>query len=259
MGAVCGVEDPADVVGDFLREILGGNVGLGALLEVELATLPRAGVEGGAQGGTEPDVGVGGNAVGNAKAALLEAGEEVAPVDFGFRERAGGAEDEAFAVVPPDADGDEDGAVPDVAVDADLVVGCVGGEVGYLGKVAAAPLFKLSVELGGELGYLSGGNFETAEFAHDGGDAAGADALEIHARDGGLEGAVTATAFLQKRGPERGFAASDLRCGELEGTHRGLEAAGFEAVGVAVARLGAFIRAGPDVLGALHEHGGVHE
>ena len=34
VGAVFGVEDAADLVGDFLLEILGGDVGLGVLLEV---------------------------------------------------------------------------------------------------------------------------------------------------------------------------------------------------------------------------------
>ena len=124
MGAVFGVEDAADVVGDFGLEIPGGDIGLGVLLEVELAALPRAGVEGGAQRGAE-------------------AGVEVAPVDLGFGEGAGDAEDEAFAVVAADADGDEGGAVPNVAVDADLVVGGVGEEVVDLGKGAVAPFFKL--------------------------------------------------------------------------------------------------------------------
>ena len=76
MGTVFGVEDAADVGGDFLLEVFGGNVGLGILLEMELATLPRAGVEGGVQGGTESGVGVGGDAFRDADAALLEAGEE---------------------------------------------------------------------------------------------------------------------------------------------------------------------------------------
>jgi len=259
VGAVFGVEDAADLVGDFLLEILGGDVGLGVLLEVELATLPGAGVEGGAQGGPEPDVGVGGDAVGNAKATLLEAGEEVAPVDFGFRESAGDAEDEAFAVVAADADGDEGGAVPDVAVDADLVVGGVGEEVGDLGKGAGAPFFKLPVEFGGEFGDLGGGDLKAAEFAHDGGDAAGADALEIHARHGGFEGAIAAAALLQEGGSERDVTAADLGCGEVEATHRSVETTGFEAIGLAVAGLDAFVGAGTDMPGSLHEHGGVHE
>lgn len=38
-----------------------------------------------------------------------------------------------------------------------------------------------------------------------------------------------------------------------------MEVAGFEAVGVAVTLLDAFIRTCADVLGALDEHGGVHE
>ena len=259
MGPVFGVEDTADFSGDLLLEILGGDMSLGVLLEVELAALPGAGVEGGAQCGAEADVGVGGDAVGDADAALLEAGEEVAPVDLGFGEGAGDAEDEAFAIVPADADGDKGGAVSHIAVDADLVVGGVSKQVGDLGQRAVAPFFKLPIQFGGELGDLGGGDVEAAKFTHDGGDAAGADALEIHARDGGFESAVTAAAFLQKGGSEGDVTAADLGCGEVEDTHRGVEAAGFEAVGVAVARLDAFIRAGTDVLGAFHEHGGVHE
>ena len=114
-------------------------------------------------------------------------------------------------------------------------------------------------ELGGELGDLGGGDFETAEFAHDNGDAAGADALEIHAGDGGFEGAVAAAAFLQKGGSERDVTAADLGRGEVEGADGSVKAAGFEAVGLAVAGLDALVGAGTDVLGAFHEHGGVHE
>ncbi len=43
-------------------------------------------------------MGIRGDAVGDAKAALLEAGKEVAPVDLGFGEGAGDAEDKALAV-----------------------------------------------------------------------------------------------------------------------------------------------------------------
>jgi hypothetical protein len=45
MGAVFGVEDAADVGGDFRLEVASGDVGLGVLLEVELAALPGAGIE----------------------------------------------------------------------------------------------------------------------------------------------------------------------------------------------------------------------
>jgi hypothetical protein len=122
-------------------------------------------------------------------------------MDLGLGEGAGDAEDDAFAVVPSDADGDEGGAVADVAVNADLVVGGVGEEVGDLRKGAGSLFFKLPVEFGGKFGDLSGGDLKAAEFAHDGGDAPSADALKIHARDGGREGAVTAAALLQKGGP----------------------------------------------------------
>ena len=63
-------------------------------------------------------------------------------MDFGFGEGAGDAEDEAFAVVAPDPDGDEGGAIPDVAVDADLVVGGIGEEVGDLGKGGGRAIFQ---------------------------------------------------------------------------------------------------------------------
>lgn len=59
-------------------------------------------------------------------------------------EGAGNAEDEAFAVVPADPDGDEGGAVPDVAVDPHLVVGGVGEEVGDLSKGAVLNGLSLS-------------------------------------------------------------------------------------------------------------------
>ena len=46
---------------------------------------------------------------------------------------------------------------------------------------------------------------------------------------------------------------------EAESTHRRVETSGFEAVGVAVSLLDAFIRTCDGVHGALDEHGGVHE
>ena len=75
----------------------------------------------------------------------------------------------------------------------------------------------------------------------------------------GLERMAAAAAFFQKGGPERDVAAANLGRGEIEGAEGGVETARFETVGVAVAGLDAFIRAGTDVLGPFHEHGGVHE
>jgi len=45
VGAVVGVENDFDVGGDLAFEMLFGDVFLGVLLEMELATLPRGSVE----------------------------------------------------------------------------------------------------------------------------------------------------------------------------------------------------------------------
>ena len=100
-----GVKDGADVGGDGIFHFLVGDVGLGVLLEVELAAIPGDGWEDGAEGGFESFVGVAGNGSGDGESAFFEAGEELAPVDFGFGEGDGGAEDGAFAVGGIDADG----------------------------------------------------------------------------------------------------------------------------------------------------------
>jgi hypothetical protein len=42
VGKVIGIENDSDVVGDFALQMLLGDVFLGVLLEVELATLPRS-------------------------------------------------------------------------------------------------------------------------------------------------------------------------------------------------------------------------
>lgn len=49
-----------------------------------------------------------------------------------------------------------------------------------------------------EVGDLARGDFETAEFFHDFGDAAGADSLDVEGGDGGLEGAVATGAFFKQ-------------------------------------------------------------
>ena len=110
MGAVFGVKDAADVGGDFRLEVASGDVGLGVLLEVELAALSGAGIEGVAlKAARSPTWASEVTLSGIPRPRCLRLVKEVAPVDFGFREGAGDAEDEAFAVVAPDADGDEGG------------------------------------------------------------------------------------------------------------------------------------------------------
>ena len=79
-------------------EIEAGDVGLGVLLEVELAALPGDGGEDSAAGGGEAGRVVADEELEAAEAALLEALEKVAPVDFGFAEGDAGTEDLALAI-----------------------------------------------------------------------------------------------------------------------------------------------------------------
>jgi len=106
---------------------------------------------------------------------------------------------------------------------------------------------------------LAGGDLEATKFLHDLGDSAGADALDVKSGDGGLECAVAAGAFFKQRGAEGSVAAAHLGNGQLQGTDSGLEDSWFESVGVAVALDAALVRAGPDVMFPLDEHGGVHK
>lgn len=58
---------------------------------------------------------------------------ELAPMHFGFGEGAADSEDHAFAIVTPNAVGDEGGAISHCAVDADFVISGVEGHVCHLG------------------------------------------------------------------------------------------------------------------------------
>ena len=112
VGAIRGEEDAADVGGDLGAQIEAWDMGLGILLEVELAALPEHGGEDGAAGGGEAGMVVANEELEAAEAALLEALEKVAPVDLGFAEGDASTEDLALAI-GADAEGDEHGAVDD--------------------------------------------------------------------------------------------------------------------------------------------------
>jgi hypothetical protein len=133
-GAIRRVEDGADVGGDLTACVEAVGVSLGVLLEVELAALPRGGVEGGAQGGAETFVGIGGDEIRDADAALLEGREAGAPVGFGFGDGGRDAQDEAVGVVAADADGGENGAVADRPLEAGFDGGGVEDEEGDFGQ-----------------------------------------------------------------------------------------------------------------------------
>ena len=98
-----------------------GDVSLGILLEVERPALPRHGREDGRTGGRQALVLVADDELRGVSAALLPAGEEGAPMDFRFAQGDADSEDGAFAI-GPDAQGNQDGTVEDLAALADFFV-----------------------------------------------------------------------------------------------------------------------------------------
>jgi len=93
----------------------------------------------------------------------------------------------------------------------------------------------------------------TAELFHDGGDFASGNALDIHFRQGQFEGLFTADAFFEGAGIEVQIAAH-LRDLELDRPTR-WRGSGFEAVGVALAGVGALVGLGLQGFGSLLLHG----
>jgi hypothetical protein len=179
-------------------------------------------------------------------------------VDFRLGEGAADAEDHAFAIVATNPVGDESGTIADDPVDADFVVGGINGHVADRRQGAVAPFSEFGIELLVEIGDLAGGDLEAAEFLHDFGDSAGADALDIHGGDGGFEGAITARTLFQQRCGKDPVAFTNLGNGKFQGSDSGLEHAGLEAVGVAISLDSALVGSGSDVVFAFEHHGGVH-
>src|SRR5438876_410337 len=133
------------------------------------------------------------------EAALLEALEELSPMDFGFTEGDADAEDGALAV-RVDAQSDQDGAIEQLAVVADLFVTGINDQVRASSEGAVAPTFQFGIQLGGAVTDLGGTDGGAAELLDDGGDFAGGDALDVHFCQGQFEGLLTAAAFFQGAG-----------------------------------------------------------
>jgi len=85
-----------------------------------------------------------------------------------------GSDEVGDAVISPDSNRNESGAVAYVTADTDFVVGGVEEELGDLGQRVGAPLFELLIEGGGKVRDPGGGDFEAAELSDDLGDASGA-------------------------------------------------------------------------------------
>ena len=191
-------EYAADGAGDLGALIQARDVSLGVLLEVELAALPGDGSKDGLARSGHAGVIVADDERDPAQAALDEAVEEGPPVHFGFTERDTHAEDDPLAF-GGDAQGDEDGAVAELAVVADFFVAGIQDQIGTGTQRAVAPFLKFGVEEFGTVADLGGTDGGATEFLDDGGDFAGGDALDIHFGQGQLEGLLGADPSIAKQ------------------------------------------------------------
>ena len=178
-------------------------------------------------------------------------------MDFGFTEGDADAQDGAFAF-GADAQGDEDGAIEELAARGGPFRSGRRASGRERPPGAGCARLGVGVELGGALADLGGTDGVAAELLDDGGDFAGGDALDIHFGQGQFEGLLAADALFQGAGIEVQVAA-DLRDLELDGADAGGEGFGFEAIGVALAGVGAFVGLGLEGLGAFLAHGFVDQ
>jgi len=178
-GTIRGVEDAPNVGRDLSAQIQAWNIGLGVLLEVELAALPGdSGKDRGARGAQTGMIVA--NDVGDAlEVALLQIEEESPPVGFGLAEGHTEAENRALAL-GIDAQGDEDGAIDQTAAVADFFVTCVEDEIGINAQLAMAPGVEFDVEFGGAIAEVGGTNRGATELLNNGRDLARRNALDIH-------------------------------------------------------------------------------
>lgn len=95
---------PANAFSHFLTYFEAGDIGLGVLLEMELAALPGDGGKDGLAGGSHARIVIAEDGAGAAETAGDEGGEEFAPMDFGLAQGGADAGDGAFAI---GADADE--------------------------------------------------------------------------------------------------------------------------------------------------------
>ena len=255
--AVRAIENGADGLGDRDALIQAWHIGLGILLEMKLAALPRDARENGLAGGAESFVVITDEQERGMQAALLETGQKGAPMDFGFAQGLADAKEGTFAI-GPDPQGDEHRAVEHLAAQADFFIAGIDKNIEAIFQRAGAPAFQFGVEPGGALADLGGTDGVAAELFDDGRDLAGGNALNVHFGQGQFEGLFTADALLKGGGIEVQIAA-DLRDLELNGTAAGDEGFGLETIGVAQAGVGPFIGLGMEGLGTLLAHGFIDE
>ena len=192
-----------------------------------------------------------------AEAALMEALEEVTPVDLGFAECDAEAEDGAFPI-GSDAERDEHSAIDDATAVADFFIASIEEDIGEGAEWPSAPEEQIGIEASGALADVGGTDGGAAEFFEDGGDFASGDALDIHFSEGEFKSLLAADALFESRWVELDI-ATDLRDGESDGAQTCLESLWFETVGMTQAGVGAFERLGSEHVGTLSLHGLVDE
>src|SRR5688572_3173648 len=259
LGLVGGVEDPAELGGDFLAAVLAGHVLHGVLHQVELAALPEGLRQAGGQGGLEAGVVVADDEVDAVQAAADQSEQEAAPMGFGLGATDREAQD-ALAPVFPYADGQEQGAGADTVGVADLLVAGVEDQVADAAQRSLTPAAQLLVEHGRGAGDLGAGDVQAADPLHDVLDLAGRDAADVHLGDGQAQGAFGAEpAFEDGVGVELDGGPADLRHVDDDAAQAGVEGAGLEAVGVTAALVGPLVGLGAQGLLALEAHGLVED
>ena len=229
---------------------------------MELAALPGHAGEDGPPGGFQTGMVVADKAADPAQTANLQGVEELAPIHLGLAQGDAHAEDGAFAR-GEDPGGDEHGAIEHAAVLADLLITGVQIDVGHDCQGGVAPGFQMDVEFGGAVADIavadmSGTDGMATEVLDDLGHATSVDALDIHLGQGELDGLLTAQSFIEGRGVELQVAAN-LRHGQFERSHTGLDGFRFKAIGVALSGVCSFVRQGTQGFGALAEHGLVEQ
>ena len=257
-----GVEDVPDMCGSDALVAGGGNVGLGILLEMELAALPGDAGESAGQGCADALVVVAGDAQGPVHAPGLETLDESRPVLGRLGKPGGHAQDNPAACPCLDADRDENGAIPDGSGHAHLCVGGIQVEVADRRQGAVSPFLEVFVEPGGALADVGGGDAPlTPQRGHDLGHLAGRDPLEVHFCNSRVDGPVDArTAFeAGDDGLEGCLRSPDLGDVEVDLAGGGPDAPGLESVAVAVATGGALVLPAAQVLVALGEEGMVDD
>ena len=254
-GVPHGPELGPDSVADLRRSLFDGVLG-----EMKLAALPLRAREDRPAGGPQSGMVVGGDELDAAQAAGDEAVEEVAPVDLGLRQLDGDAQN-APLPVGLDADGSEDGDIAHDAAVAHLLVAGVELKVRRLSQRPLPPPIELLVHFLRGAADLRRGNALDPHLGQNALDPAGRDAADVHLGDREHQRALAAHPPLEARRveglPVELAALGRLGHAEVQGPRGGVEALVLEAVGVALAALGAFVRACLEIPLALEPHGRV--